>query len=148
MKDYEHRFTEFLISRGLRYTETRRLILNTVFSLHEHFDAEQLYDRMRIMNADVSLATIYRTLPLLLESGLIQHSLRLDARDKFEHIFGHPQHLHWICRKCGAVVETSLEQILPHIRKVASDQHFLLEDYQLNLKGLCWKCQNNENETQ
>lgn len=148
MKDYERLFTEFLSERGLRLTEPRRLILDTVFAMHEHFDAEQLYDRMRNMSADVSLATIYRTLPLLMECGLIQHSLRIADRDKFEHILGHPQHLHWVCRKCGAVLETSLQPLLPLISKVAEDQGFLLEDYQLNLTGLCWKCQNNENENQ
>ncbi|NLK50417.1 MAG: transcriptional repressor [Candidatus Cloacimonetes bacterium] len=148
MKEYERLFTEYLEAKGQRLTQPRRLILEAVFSLHDHFDVEQLYDRLRIHNEEVSRATIYRTLPLLVESGLIQHSLRQADRDFYEHILGHPQHLHWICRKCGTVVETSLEMVLPHINKVASQQRFQIEDYQLNLRGLCWKCADNENENQ
>lgn len=147
MQDYEEIFSEFLAARGLRYTLPRKQILDAVFSLHSHFDAEQLYDLMRIKQVDVSLATIYRTLPLLMEAGLIQHSLRQESRDIFEHIFGHPRHLHWICRKCGSINETSLAAVLPLLESAAREQHFVLEDYSLNLMGLCWRC-NNENENQ
>lgn len=147
MQDYEEIFIEFLAKRGLRLTLPRKQILDAVFSLHSHFDAEQLFDALRIKGDEVSLATIYRTLPLLLESGLIQHSMRQESRDMYEHIFGHPRHLHWICRKCGSVNETSLNAILPILEQAAKEQHFELEDYSLNLMGLCWRCIN-ENENQ
>ncbi|MDZ4121778.1 MAG: transcriptional repressor, partial [Candidatus Cloacimonadaceae bacterium] len=113
MQDHELIFSEFLSRKGLKLTATRKLILEIVFALHEHFDAEGLYDRIRLISKDVSRATVYRTLPLLLESGLIQHSMRSQARDMFEHIFGHPRHIHWVCSACGAVQETDLEQVLP-----------------------------------
>ena len=148
MQDHEKLFSQYLATRGLRLTQPRRLILNAVFALHEHFNAEQLYDRMRILSSDVSRATIYRTLPLMMEAGLIQHSLRFAARDVYEHILGHPKHLHWICRKCGNVTETSLSAILPKLEEAAKEQHFMLEDYNLNLRGLCWKCRQSETESQ
>lgn len=148
MQDHEKLFTQYLATRGLRLTKPRRQILDTVFGMHEHFSAEQLYDKLRIHSSDVSRATIYRTLPLMMEAGLIQHSLRFAARDVYEHIFGHPKHLHWICRECGSVTETSLDAILPHIQNAAQEQHFKLEDYNLNLRGLCWKCRQPENESQ
>ncbi|HAN41553.1 MAG TPA: transcriptional repressor [Candidatus Cloacimonetes bacterium] len=147
MQEHEKIFSRFLAKKGLRLTLPRKQILDAVFSLHSHFDAEQLYDVLRIRNAEVSLATIYRTLPLLLESGLIQHSMRQESRDMYEHIFGHPRHLHWICRQCGAVSETSLDAIMPYLEQAAREQHFELEDYSLNLMGLCWRCKN-ENGSQ
>lgn len=148
MQDYEVLFTQFLSRKGLRLTQPRRQVLDMVFALHEHFDADQLYDRIRQVSADVSRATVYRTLPLLIEAGLIQQSLRFAARDKFEHIFGHPKHIHWVCQNCGLVTETALEEVLPGLKEIAGAIKFELKEANLNLSGVCWKCQESENENQ
>ena len=66
------RFLEFLAQKNLRMTGQRRAIIETVFSTEEHFTAEQLLEWSRRRDKSVSRATVYRTLPLLTESGLVR----------------------------------------------------------------------------
>ncbi len=148
MQEHEKIFVDYLKSRDLKLTRSRRIILNTVFELHEHFDVEQLYDHIKGIASDVSRATIYRTLPLLIESGLIQQSVRNASRDVFEHIYGHPKHLHWICNRCGNVIETDMSELMPLIKRGARQLKFQSEDFKFNIRGTCWKCQTAENENQ
>lgn len=146
MQEYESRFKTFLKEKGLKLTQSRYSVLEAAFRLHEHFDAETLYSHIKQSN--VSLATVYRTLPLLLEAGLIQQAVRSEGRDRFEHILGHPRHVHWICEKCKSVVETDLATLLPALQREAGDIKFDIDSITLNVSGLCWKCRNYENESQ
>ncbi len=146
MVDYETQFRAFLEKRGLKLTRSRSVILAAAFELHEHFDAEQLHDEIR--GANVALATVYRTLPLLMEAGLIQLAVRSEGRDRFEHILGHPKHVHWLCDQCKAVTETDLASIAPLLDSEALAQKFKINQITININGLCWKCRSNENESQ
>ncbi len=148
MHDYELAFQKYLARRGWKLTTPRLQILETVFSLHEHFDADALHAKMRDAKQDISLATIYRTLPLLVEAGLIQLSLRFSSRDVFEHIYGHPKHIHWVCQKCGQVQETALDNLNRALQQEAKKIMFLPEETSVQIRGLCWKCQSTENDTQ
>ncbi|MCB5249263.1 MAG: Fur family transcriptional regulator [Candidatus Cloacimonadales bacterium] len=145
MNDYEAVFRQFLEKTGLKLTKSRSLILDAVFKVHEHFDAETLHHMIR--GANVSLATVYRTLPLLAEAGLIQAAVRTDGRERFEHILGHPKHVHWICDKCKSVAETDLSSIMPQLHKEAKSINFALDQVTINVTGLCWKCRNSDNES-
>lgn len=148
MEEQETLFEGFLARKGLKLTTPRRQILDTVFSLHEHFDAEQLHTALKNARMEISLATVYRTLPLLVEAGLIQLSLRSSSRDLFEHIYGHPRHIHWVCSRCGQVQETSLAVLNPVLKREAAKLKFSTEEISIQVNGLCWKCQSNENENQ
>jgi len=148
MQEHERIFEDFLLKKKLKFTHPRRLILDTVFGLHEHFEVEKLYDIIHKVSRDVSRATVYRTIPLLVDAGLIQRSVREENRDTYEHIFGHPKHLHWVCSGCGAVLETDLHDILKPLQNKAKVQNFLISDINLTISGLCWKCQSDDNESQ
>jgi Fur family ferric uptake transcriptional regulator len=65
-------FTEFLASKGLRVTNQRLAIFDAAFEQPEHFTAEELLERARALDDSVSRATVYRTLPILTESGLVR----------------------------------------------------------------------------
>ncbi|MDD2228557.1 MAG: Fur family transcriptional regulator [Candidatus Cloacimonetes bacterium] len=148
MQDHEHKFAEYLSQKGLKLTAPRKHILLEVFKLHEHFNAEELYEKVKKVTRDVSLATVYRTLPLLMEAGLVQSALRSAGRDRYEHIYGHPKHIHWLCRSCGAIMETDLQPIMRTIYKQAKTIRFNAQDIELSIRGLCWKCSLDENENQ
>jgi Fur family ferric uptake transcriptional regulator len=148
MQDHESKFNAFLEKNKLRFTQPRRLILDKVFELHEHFDIEQLYDLIHKVSAEVSRATVYRTIPLLTQAGLIQRSVRGETRDTYEHIYGHPLHAHWLCKSCGAVIETDIQDFLKLVKSKSQAQNFDVTDINLTINGLCWKCQNNDNESQ
>ncbi|MDD4667480.1 MAG: Fur family transcriptional regulator [Candidatus Cloacimonetes bacterium] len=146
MPDHNTRFKDFLELRGLKLTRSRKLILDAAFELHEHFDAEKLHSSLKGLN--VSLATVYRTLPLLLDAGLIQLAMRSEGRDRFEHILGHPRHVHWICENCKQVFETNLDELVPRIEVAAKAQKFEINHINISISGLCWKCRINANESQ
>ncbi len=148
MTEHESLFKGYLESKGLKLTSPRKHILEAVFAIHEHFNAEELYSRIKSVTEGISLATVYRTLPLLLEAGLVQHALRSAGRDRYEHIYGHPKHIHWLCRSCGSLVESDLQAVSPLIAKLANSLNFKDESIELSIKGLCWKCQSTENENQ
>lgn len=146
MEEYELQFLSFLQQRGLKLTSSRREILNMVFRMHEHFNAEELYNRLKATTRGISLATVYRTIPLMVESGLVQQAVRVSGRERYEHIFGHPRHIHWLCRNCGALLESDLTTLSPEVEKQAQGLRFTPEKISISITGLCWKCQAIENE--
>ncbi len=148
MADHSTIFKDYLAKKGLKLTSPRKQILEAVFAIHEHFNAEELYGRIKSHSQGISLATVYRTLPLLLEAGLVQHALRSAGRERYEHIYGHPKHIHWLCRSCGSLVETDLQSVDPLIAELAKSLNFKEEDIELSIRGLCWKCASTENENQ
>ncbi len=146
MIDHEVQFKKYLQKQGLKLTRSRARILEAAFTMHEHFDAEKLHDLIKADN--VSLATVYRTLPLLLEAGLIMRTVRRGGRDRFEHILGHPRHAHWLCENCQAVIETDLSTLMSAISKQAKALKFDMQNIGLNITGLCWKCKDSANDSQ
>lgn len=141
MQEHEKLFRDFLKSKGLKLTLPRRVILDTIFTYHQHFNVDALYDVIRKDHHNVSRATIYRTMPLLVESGLIKQSLRCQSKDHYEHIYGHSDHLHFLCIKCGNIIEVESKEIEKTLKKLAATKNFDISDYNLGAKGVCESCQ-------
>lgn len=138
----EEKYREFLATKNQRMTRERAIIVDEVFSSHEHFDAEQLIQRLaqRTDGRRVSRSTIYRSLALLEEAGLIRRVARQDDRDVFEHDYGYPQHDHLICNRCGTLLEFHSEEISQVLEKVAREHGFRIEGHRLEVNGLCDRC--------
>ena len=85
MKKEKELYREFLQSKNLKLTKPRLIIMEAVFENHEHFNVDDLYEQIKKKHKNVSRATIYRTVPLLVESGLIKQSLRCESKDIYEH---------------------------------------------------------------
>ena len=136
----EEYFRYYLKEKGLKFTPEREEILETVFSLHKHFDVEELYDILRARGKNISRATIYRTIPLLKESHLIQETLHCTGNTKYEHIYGHEHHDHLICVECGRFIEAMNPQIEKLQKKLANDHGFTLLRHKMHLFGMCKKC--------
>ena len=141
MQEHEKLFSEFLKTKGLKLTSPRRVILDTIFTYHRHFNVDALYDVIRKDHQNVSRATIYRTMPLLVESGLIKQSLRCQSKDHYEHIHGHDDHLHLLCIKCGDIIEVDSTEIDETLARLANLKKFKLHDFNLGAKGICEVCQ-------
>ncbi len=133
-------FEKYLVSKDLKLTKPRKIILDTVFATHEHFNVDELYDKIRKKHKNVSRATIYRTIPLLVESGLIKQSLRCLAKDHYEHTFGHDRHLHLICEKCGKIIEVESKEAENILNKLAKTHNFDIKEFNVGAKGICKKC--------
>ncbi len=136
------KFREFLTTRNQRMTRERSIIVDEVFSTHEHFDAEQLIDRLarRKDHQRVSRSTIYRTLSQLEEAGLIRKVARQDDRDVFEHDYGYPQHDHLICKRCGNLIEFQNETISEILSAVAAEHGFRMDGHRMEVYGICRTC--------
>jgi Fur family ferric uptake transcriptional regulator len=100
------RIYEFIQESGLRRTSQRDAIIEAAFSHSDHYTAEDLLERARAIEPSVSRATVYRTLPLLVESGLLRE-LDLGKEQMFydPNYIDHPRHSHLICLDCNRIVE-------------------------------------------
>jgi Fur family ferric uptake transcriptional regulator len=100
------RIYEFLLESGLRRTVQRDAIIEAAFSHADHYTAEELLVRAREIEPSVSRATVYRTLPLLVESGLLKElDLGKDQMLYDPNYIDHPRHSHLICIDCNRIVE-------------------------------------------
>lgn len=140
MKSEQETFAGFLKSRGLKLTPERRHVLEAVFSFHRHFDLDDIYDRARKRGARVSRATIYRTLPLLMESGLIREVFRCMDRPRYEHVYGHDHHDHMVCLGCGKIIEFKDDRIEDLQKEVCDRFGFESVEHRLGIRGYCREC--------
>jgi Fur family ferric uptake transcriptional regulator len=95
-----------LADKGLRKTTQRDAIIEAAFSTREHFNAEELLEMAKKIDRSVSRATVYRTLPLLVESGLLRE-LDLGGETKIydPNFLEHPTHNHLVCVDCKKIIE-------------------------------------------
>ncbi len=133
-------FREFLSKKGLRFTSERERILEEVFSRHDHFDAEALFQVFHERGEDISRATIYRTMALLIESGLAQEAMRCGERVHYEHIYGHKSHGHLVCIKCGKITEFENDKLEKLKEKVCKEHRFKPTEFRFGIKGYCRDC--------
>ncbi|MEX0701113.1 MAG: Fur family transcriptional regulator [Planctomycetales bacterium] len=136
------KFREYLATQGQRLTPERAAIVEEVFSDHEHFDAEELVERLTRRNnrRRVSRPTVYRTLKSMEQAGLLRKVARTDGRDVYEHDYGYPQHDHLICKKCGALIEFHNAGIRTILEEIAADRGFRMSGHRLEVHGLCDDC--------
>jgi len=135
------RFEEFVQSRGKRRSSQRRVIVEQVFSRHDHFDADDLIEQLREVARDrkVSRATVYRTLTELVDAGLLRE-MDLKGRKVYEHDYGYPQHDHLHCQKCDKLIEFSSDE-LKEIRDAVGREHqFRVLGHRLIISGICAEC--------
>lgn len=133
-------FQDYLRTKGLKFTQTRQVLLERIFEMHDHFTADQLLDRLRDAQVRISKATVYRTLKVMLDSGLLEcHDFGEGAR-YYEHSFGHQNHDHLFCVHCNQIEEFHHPQIKELHQRVASDLGFRLLSHSLKIFGLCRQC--------
>jgi Fur family ferric uptake transcriptional regulator len=141
------RFRKFVKDRGLRYTPEREMIISEIFSVHDHFDVDGLYLRLRRRKRRVSKASIYRTIPLLIESGLIKEVYFEDGHLHYEHIYGHKQHCHFRCVCCGKVVEFPDDEVVKIQNEISQRYGFFTTSHRFELLGYCPECARNEDSS-
>ena len=128
----------FLAGKRLRITAQRRVIIDTVFSTEEHFTAEQLLAWSRQKDRSVSRATVYRTLPLLTESGLVREmDFGKDYKFYDPNYAEHPNHNHIICQDCEKIVEFENEKIEQLEEEISHGLGFSVKSHRLQITASC-----------
>jgi len=132
------KFMSFLESKNLRLTAQRRAIIDTVFNTEEHFTAEQLLGWARQKDRSVSRATVYRTLPLLTQSGLVREmDFGKDYKFYDPNYADHPHHSHIICGDCEKIVEFESEKIERLECEISQKLGFSVKTQRLQITGAC-----------
>ncbi len=137
----EEKFREYLASRPRpqRYTKQQREMVRYIFTQHEHFDADTLCEDMRRAGLDVSRATVYRTLPKLVEAGLLR-CLETGPRKRYEHDYGYPEHEHMQCTLCSKMIEFQEPRLEALIRDVCRAHKFQFSGHSFVMRGICADC--------
>lgn len=141
MKNESDVFREYLLDHGMRVTPEREAILEEVFAEHEHFDVEELIMRLRQKGKRSSRASVYRTLALLVESGLVQEVFYEDGHMHYEHIYGHEHHCHLRCLGCRKIVEFRSDAVEEAEKCIGQDRNFEVTGHRLEILGFCPDCQ-------
>lgn len=130
----------YLARRGLKHSRQRERIAEIFMGLRGHVSVDELLSRARREDRRVSLATVYRTMKLLAESGLAAAREFGDGQTRWEVAAGRAHHDHLICTGCGEIVEFANEQIEALQAGVAKKHGFEVERHRLELYGRCARC--------
>ncbi len=133
-------FVNYLRDRGIKCTAARRKILDAVLELQDHFEAEQVLYMLTERNHRVGKATVYRTLPLLVDCGILKQ-VRFDVKQAhYEHAFGAGPHDHMVCRRCGRIIEFRSDEVEELRARIARRERFHVVSHRFQISGLCWEC--------
>lgn len=131
----EERIERLCAGKGLRMTEQRRIIARVLSSAHDHPDVEELYRRASSLDPHISIATVYRTVRLFEEAGILERHDFRDGRSRYEEA-PEKHHDHLIDVESGAVVEFRDEEIERLQTLIAERLGYKLVDHRLELYGV------------
>ena len=133
-------FRKYLEGRGLKLTSERQAVFDELFARHEHLEADELLVRLRAKHKKISRATIYRTLELLVDSGIVGRVRIREAGYRYERMRAGDHHDHLICGECGRVVEFREPRIESLQEEICERHGFVLLSHSHQLHGVCRQC--------
>ena len=134
------KFASYLENLKLRKTPERFTILDVTLSCNEHFNADPLFKRMEEEAYHVSRATVYNTLDLLTDCGLLRrHRFGENSQTQYECVLDTPVHHHLICTECGKIKEIKDAELLKYLN-LKKYPSFTASYYVLYIYGICNAC--------
>ena len=134
------RFQTFLRDQGLKLTSERTALVREIFATHYHFEADELLFKMKEKSVKISRATVYRTLELLVKSGLVRRVHLGEDHYHYEHVSGDSHHDHLICTTCGAVIEFNDAELEARQLAICEKKKFTPTFHNLQILGICDAC--------
>jgi Fur family transcriptional regulator, ferric uptake regulator len=129
---------QLLREQGYRLTPQRQLVLEAVTTLG-HATPDEVAAHVQAQAGAVSLSTVYRTLELLEELGLLSHA-HLSHGAPTYHAADDPQHLHLVCRHCAAVTEVPVDVAASLVTRLYDEHGFDTDVRHVTVFGTCWSC--------
>lgn len=138
---FVHLFRRYLREQGLPVTQQRESIAEVVFSASGHLSVEDIEERLRQRGERIGKATIYRSLEMLVKSGLVEEHDFGEGFKRYEHLFGQkPVREHLICTECGKVSEIHSTELVRVQEEEARRHGFVPAKYRLQIYGVCAEC--------
>ena len=134
------RFRRWLRDRHLPATRQRDMIAEIVLTSREHLSVDGIERHLRERGCAVGVATIYRTLDTLVESGLVRAHDFGEGFRRFEPMHASAQHGHLVCSRCGEVAEFSTERFERLLPMVSDEHGFQHHRHRIEIHGLCRNC--------
>lgn len=138
LEELDIRFSEFIAKRGLRRTAERFAILERVCKIKAHFEVDDLYRQMEEDGFHVSRATVYNTVGLLCQCGILRRLLFDGLQARYELASGN--HLHLVCTSCGSIREVDDPGAIASIERMRFPR-FAATNFSATVYGKCLKCQ-------
>ena len=129
------RLEKICVEKGMRMTDQRRVIARVLSSAADHPDVEEIHHRASAIDPKISIATVYRTMRLFEESGVVERHDFQDGRSRYEEA-GDDHHDHLIDLKSGKVIEFVNQEIEALQKKIAAEHGFRLVAHRLELYGV------------
>ena len=130
-------FTEYLEKHSQRKTQERFTILDEIYGINDHFDIDHLFHLLKSKNYDISLATVYNTIELLLDANLVMKHQFGKNQARYERSYAFKQHDHLICNNCGHVFEFCDPRIQQIQSMIGDLLRFRIDHHSLHLFGDC-----------
>lgn len=128
-----------LSQKGYRITPQRLMILKVINGASGHISAEEIYESIRQTYPGLNISTVYRTLELLKEIGLVTETDMGDGRVRF-HSAGHEHHHHLVCSTCGQVIDLDEEMLFPLTTTLGEKYGFRADLHHMAIFGQCKNC--------
>jgi len=133
----------YLAQKKLKMTRGRRAVLEMVLALRGHFDVDEIRAVLNRSGVAVSRATLYRTMPVLVEAGLV-HKIEMEGgQTRYEPMFGRHHHDHMVCLGCGAIAEFENREIERLQEEICRRKKFRMTGHTHQIRGFCAKCERN-----
>lgn len=133
-------FDEFISKKGLKLTRERDEIVSEILRARGHFAPDDLFLKLKAKGSKVSRASVYRTIPLLVESGLIAEVERIDKHAHYEKVSKNSHHDHMICTRCGRIIEFYSKPLEKLQERLCKQENFKGVRHCLEIMGICEKC--------
>ena len=133
-------FKSALKSENMKFTPQRLSVLAEIVNSKEHRECEEIYLALRTAGVNVSRATVYRTMDILVAHDFARKINIGDGRARYETKINHPHHDHMICIECGQITEFMSDEIETLQDQVCDDYNFKLIRHIHQLFGICSKC--------
>jgi len=140
MSPHCHTFIQSLRDKGYRLTPQREMVIEVVAHSGTHLTAEEVFAQVQERTRAVNIATVYRTLDLLVAEGLATRMALGDGRLVYATI-QHGPHVHLLCRKCGQVIEADEQLLAAFGERIQVQYGFAVDLRHLSIPGLCPGCQ-------
>ena len=128
----------------MKFTPQRYSVMMDVVNSKEHRECEEIYLSLRSEGQNVSLATVYRTMEILVANDFVRKIDIGDGKSRFETKINHPHHDHMICIKCGGITEFINDEIEMLQEEVCRESGFQLMRHIHQLFGICKKCEDHK----